>query len=57
VGKAETVRRENEQMGESWGGFPAPKREVLAYEKTEVSSESQCVGGRRRIEQTSGPRN
>ena len=20
-------------MGESWGGFPAPKREVVAYEK------------------------
>ena len=31
-------------MGESQGGFLAPKRKFLACEKTEVSSESQCVG-------------
>ena len=41
-GKAEV----NEQVGESWGGFPAPKREVLACDKTEVSSE--WVGWKRR---------
>ena len=35
MGKAEV----DKQVGESWGGFPAPKGEVLACNKTEVSSE------------------